>query len=125
MSCEDIRKEAFYVGRSAPEPQWEGRGVNGRYGYLSNTAQNRALQADIELAQSLGARDIRVRQLQANAERQVVGANKVDLQFILSDGRRIYVEYDNLRPRSQDRSLDHYWRILSNDPNANIILRRL
>jgi hypothetical protein len=119
----DIATEARYATRPTPAPLYENRGVNGTYGFRSNTVQNRALQNDLDLAQSLGARDIRVRQLQVDAQGRVVGNNKVDLQFTTRDGMRFYIEYDNLHPPSQNRSLEHYWRILSNDSNANIVLR--
>jgi hypothetical protein len=81
------------------------------------------LAQDIALAKSLGAEDIRVNQQQVNANGEVVGGNKPDLQFTL-DGERYYIEYDNVSPPSQNRGYDHYWRILSNDPLGNVILRQ-
>lgn len=82
--------------------------------------QNAQVQADIAAARAQGATDFRVNQQQVNAAGQRVGTNRPDLQYTDANGRRVYVEYDT--PAST-RGPAHQQRILSNDPNGDVILK--
>jgi len=85
----------------------------------SSRNQNAQLRTDVEYLQSLGAKNIRVNQQQVTVENvQRVGTNRPDLQFDYKD-RRYHVEYDT--PTS-GRGPSHQSRIISNDPDAEIIL---
>ncbi|HEV2864845.1 MAG TPA: PAAR domain-containing protein [Pyrinomonadaceae bacterium] len=84
--------------------------------------QNAAVRADIEAALAEGARDIRVNQQQVNAAGQRVGINRPDLQYTDANGRRVYIEYDR---STSARGLPHKERILSNDPQGEVILREV
>jgi RHS repeat-associated protein len=117
-----------------PEPEIFVNGVEGALkgpgggmgGRASRSWQQRALEQDLAAAAKLGATDIRIRQTQVNAEGTQVGFNKPDLQFTIEVNgtkRRVYIEYDDLRPPSQYRGNNHYDRILANDPDAIVILR--
>jgi hypothetical protein len=84
------------------------------------------LERDLKVAQELGATDIRIRQNQVDVTGTQVGQNKPDLQYtIIVNGkpRRVYIEYDNLRPASNYRGFNHYDRLKANDPNGAVILR--
>ena len=85
----------------------------------SSPTQNAQLRTDVEYLQSLGAKNIRVNQQQLKlGSRPRVGTNRPDLQFDYN-GRRYHVEYDT--PAS-GRGPGHQSRIISNDPDAEIIL---
>jgi hypothetical protein len=85
----------------------------------SSSNQNAQIQADIRYLRNLGAKNIRVNQQQVTVENvQRVGTNRPDLQFDYKD-RRYHVEYDT--PTS-GRGPSHQSRIISNDPDAEIIL---
>ncbi len=101
------------LGRAAPEA----KKIIGRKIGLS-AAQNQRVEADALLAKSLGATDIRINQWQVSAGGKVVGINRPDLQYTLG-GRRIYLEYDT---EMSARGVDHFRRILANDPDADIWL---
>lgn len=91
-----------------------------------NPAQQRSLAKDIQDAIAQGATDIRVNQQQINALGNRVGINRPDLQYTLPDGRRVYIEYDNMTPNTwpnTPRGPGHADRILANDPNGVVILR--
>lgn len=85
----------------------------------SSPTQNAQIQADIQYLRDIGATDIRVNQQQIKVGNTTrVGVNRPDLQFDY-DGRRYHVEYD--LPAS-DRGPRHQSRLISNDPDAEIIL---
>lgn len=85
----------------------------------SSPTQNDQVQADIRYLRSMGATNIRVNQQQLKlGNRPRVGTNRPDLQFDYN-GRRYHVEYD--APASS-RGPNHQSRIISNDPDAEIIL---
>jgi hypothetical protein len=85
----------------------------------ASPTQNAQLQADIKYLQSLGVANLRVNQHQLkHGERPRVGINRPDLQFDYK-GRRYHVEYDT--PASS-RGGGHQSRIISNDPDAEVIL---
>lgn len=101
------------VDGKKPEPPNNGKGRVG-----STPAQQQALEAD--LAQIQGrADDIRVDQTQVNADKEQVGINRPDLQYILG-GKRYYIEYE--QPHNP-RGLDHARRILKNDPEGIVIVK--
>ena len=84
--------------------------------------QNAQVQADIAQAQAEGATDFRVNQQQVDASGNRVGINRPDLQYTDANGNRIYVEYD---APSSTRGPGHETRILANDPNGTVILKRV
>jgi hypothetical protein len=85
----------------------------------SSPSQNAQLQADIQYLQDMGATNIRVNQQQLKlGNRPRVGTNRPDLQFDYN-GRRYHLEYDT---PSSGRGPGHQSRIVSNDPDAEIIL---
>lgn len=103
-----------------PTPMFTTRSIGG------TAAQQQALAADIQDARAIGATDFRVNQQQVNAAGQRVGVNRPDLQFTLPDGRRVYIEYDNMTPGTwpnTPRGRAHGDRILSNDPNGLFLPR--
>jgi hypothetical protein len=85
----------------------------------SSPTQNAQIRADTQYLRDIGATDIRVNQQQlTSGNGQRVGINRPDLQFDYN-GRRYHVEYET--PTS-GRGPGHQSRIISNDPNAEIIL---
>jgi hypothetical protein len=101
------------IGRAAPpQKPYAGREVS------HSDMQNSELAADILLARKAGAKNIRVNQRQV-IENLQGGTNRPDLYFELN-GKRIHIEYDRF---DMDRSLPHAQRILSNDPEAIVILK--
>lgn len=103
------------IGRAAPEPlPTGGRAVGG------SAVQNTEVQADILLAEKAGAKNIRVNQTQVIEDLRG-GTNRPDLSFELN-GRRIHIEYDRF---PMERAMQHARRILSNDPDAIVILKGL
>ena len=87
-----------------------------------SSTQNARLQADIAKVKAEGATDIRVNQQQVNANGELVGKNRPDLQYTDANGRRVYVEYDTSASR---RGPGHRARILANDPNGEVILEEV
>ena len=84
-----------------------------------SSRQNAQLQADLKYLDKLGAENFRVNQQQLTFRSgQRVGINRPDLQFDYND-RRYHVEYDS--PAS-GRGPGHQSRIISNDPDAEVIL---
>jgi hypothetical protein len=82
-------------------------------------AQNAQLKVDLQYLELKGAKNIRVNQQQVTYDNsQRAGINRPDLQFDWN-GRRYHVEYDT--PTS-GRGSEHQRRIISNDPDAEIIL---
>src|SRR5262249_22928252 len=104
------------IGRPAPPRKAPG----GRPISLSDM-QNIELRADIELALGAGAKkgSIRVNQWQV-VEDLTAGTNRPDLYFELANGQRVHIEYDRF---PMTRALDHARRILTNDPEAIVILK--
>jgi hypothetical protein len=101
------------IGRAAPPRRpYAGREVS------ASDMQNRELAADIMLARRAGARNIRVNQWQV-IENLLGGINRPDLYFELN-GKRVHIEYDRF---PMTRAEDHARRILSNDPEAVVILK--
>jgi hypothetical protein len=88
----------------------------------ASPTQNAAMQADIAAAEAQGARDFRVNQQQVNGAGQRVGVNRPDLQYTDANGSRVYVEYDT---STSTRGPGHRDRILANDPNGRVILKRV
>jgi hypothetical protein len=85
----------------------------------ASPSQNAQLQVDVQFLKDNGATNIRVNQQQLKLEeRSRVGINRPDLQFDYN-GRRYHVEYDT--PAS-GRGPSHQSRLISNDPDAEIIL---
>jgi hypothetical protein len=85
----------------------------------ASQSQNAQLQVDVQFLKDNGATNIRVNQQQLKLdERSRVGINRPDLQFDYN-GRRYHVEYDS--PAS-GRGPSHQSRLISNDPDAEIIL---
>ncbi|MFI7282547.1 DUF4157 domain-containing protein [Micromonospora chersina] len=94
--------------------QFTGRGV-GR-----SSVQNIDVRHDIELLEAAGASDFRINQTQVDVTDSFrLGTNRPDVQATLN-GRRIHIEYDRA---PGDRALAHARRILSNDPNAIVLLK--
>ncbi|MFI6329656.1 DUF4157 domain-containing protein [Micromonospora chersina] len=94
--------------------QFTNRGV-GRSG-----VQNIDVRHDIELLEAAGASDFRINQTQVDVTDSFrLGTNRPDVQATLN-GRRIHIEYDRA---PGDRALAHARRILSNDPNAIVLLK--
>ncbi len=102
------------VNPKAPKPLSLARPIG-----LSPT-QNAAMQGDIRQWKAQGAKDFRVNQHQVNAAGERVGVNRPDLQFTFG-GKRYYIEYDT--PVS-NRGPPHRERILANDPNGVVILKK-
>ena len=115
VDFEDVLPASGPTGRPAPDPLPTDRPV-GR-----SQAQNLDVQHDIQILEEAGAIDIefRVTQGQVSVEGRRVGTNFPDLQATLN-GRRIHIEYDRA---PGTRAMDHAERILSNDPNAIVILK--
>ncbi|MEU4366819.1 eCIS core domain-containing protein [Micromonospora chersina] len=94
--------------------QFTNRGV-GRSG-----VQNIDVRHDIELLEAAGASDFRINQTQVDVTDSFrLGTNRPDVQATLN-GRRIHIEYDRA---PGDRAMAHARRILSNDPNAIVLLK--
>ncbi|MGW6196975.1 golvesin C-terminal-like domain-containing protein [Kribbella sp. NPDC055110] len=106
-------RDLAVLGREAPDA----KRILGRKIGLS-AAQNQRVQADAALAKEMGATDVRMNQWQVNASGKVVGINRPDLQYTFR-GSRFYVEYDT---EMSTRGVDHFRRILANDPDAEIWL---
>lgn len=81
--------------------------------------QNQFLQDRIKALRAQGATDFRVNQAQVNADGMKVGANRPDLQYTDSTGRRVYEEFDT---SGSDRGGPHGQRIVANDPSAFVVL---
>jgi hypothetical protein len=97
----------------------DGRTVGG------SATQNAAMQADVAYLNSIHATDIRINQQQTvgvgdNLCR--LGICRPDVQARLPGGRMIYIEYDT---SASTRGPDHAERLLSNNPDAIVILRRV
>lgn len=96
----------------------------------SSDVQNLEVRSDLLLTQDAlsgsGARivDVRIDQTQVTDVGTRAGTNRPDLQLTILradlNGRRIFVEYDRSPPT---RALDHARRILTNDPDAIVILK--
>ncbi|MET8909962.1 DUF4157 domain-containing protein [Micromonospora sp. NPDC004551] len=94
--------------------QFTNRGV-GR-----SSVQNIDVRHDIELLEAAGANNFRINQTQVDVTDTLrLGTNRPDVQATLN-GRRIHIEYDRA---PGDRALEHARRILSNDPNAIVLLK--
>ena len=85
------------------------------------------VQDDIRRLEEAGVqfKEVRINQQQVNAAECRVGICRPDTQLTilegsLSDGRRLYIEYDRA---SSSRGREHARRLLSNDPNAIVILK--
>lgn len=100
------------IGRPAPRALDLGRAVGG------SDVQNAEVQQDIEMLRDAGGSDFRVNQRQTIGTQQA-GTNRPDLSCMLN-GRRVHIEYDRF-PMS--RAIDHARRILTNDPDAIVILK--
>lgn len=79
--------------------------------------QNAAVSKMVADLKRKGATDIRVDQMQVNAEGVQVGVNRPDLQYT-HNGKRHYVEYDT---KSPNRGAGHEARIKANDPKAGSV----
>ena len=78
------------------------------------------MQNDVTYLRLMNAEDIRINQ-QVNSQSCRVGICRPDVQGTLPDSnRRIYVEYDRT---SSNRGARHASRLLSNDPDAIVILK--
>lgn len=104
-----------------PAMDFEGRTVG------KSRRQNVMVQDDIKRLRGADVRfnEVRIDQQQVNAAKCRVGICRSDTQITilessLSDGRRLYIEYDRA---SSNRGRAHARRLLSNDPNAIIILK--
>jgi hypothetical protein len=111
------------TGRSIGSPRARSTRLGGRL------MQDLELRADLQLTQDAlrrsGARIIRRRMNQEQIlEGLKVGENRPDLALEIEartkDGHRIFIEYDRARGA---RPLAHARRILSNDPDAIVILK--
>jgi hypothetical protein len=94
---------------------------------IGRPSHNAALREEIERALAEGASDFRVNQQQitaASAESPGVrvGANRPDLQYTNSSGRRTFFEFD---APPATRAVPHAFRLLANDPSAIVYLRTL
>ena len=79
------------------------------------------MQNDVTYLRLMNAEDIRINQQQVNSQSCRVGIRRPDVQGTLPDSkRRIYVEYDRT---SSNRGAGHASRLLSNDPDAIVILK--
>ncbi len=102
------------------------KGIEGRTVGKSRL-QNAMVQDDIRRLEEAGVqfKEVRINQQQVNAAECRVGICRPDTQLTilegsLSDGRRLYIEYDRA---SSSRGREHAQRLLSNDPNAIVILK--
>lgn len=113
------------LGRPAPAREATlGRRVS------SSDIQNGEVRSDLRLTQDAlegsGAHivDVRVDQTQISTSGGRAGTNRPDLQLTILEaelsGRRIHIEYDRF---PGTRALDHARRILTNDPDAIVILK--
>ena len=107
--------------KAPPAMNFEGRTVG------KNRRQNAMVQDDIKRLREAGVqfKEVRIDQQQVNAAKCRVGICRPDTQLTilegsLSDGRRLYIEYDRA---SSNRGREHAQRLLSNDPNAIVILK--
>jgi hypothetical protein len=107
-----VPDQAPGIGRPARNALPLGRPVGG------SDVQNAEVQQDIEILSDAGATDFRVNQRQTIGPQQA-GTNRPDLSCLLN-GRRVHIEYDRF-PMS--RAIDHAQRILTNDPDAIVILK--
>jgi hypothetical protein len=108
--------------RAAPDaiPIRDASGQFTSRGVGRSSVQNIDVRHDIELLEAAGARDFRINQTQVDlTDRLRLGTNRPDVQATLN-GRRIHIEYDRA---PGDRALEHARRILSNDPNAIVLLK--
>ena len=79
------------------------------------------MQNDVTYLRLVNAENIRINQQQVNSQSCRVGICRPDVQATLPDSkRRIYVEYDRT---SSNRGAGHASRLLSNDPDAIVILK--
>ncbi|WP_084126442.1 hypothetical protein [Demequina sp. NBRC 110054] len=89
---------------------------------VQNQQLNDMLEEQSQLkANGADVRDVRVNQTQVNANGEVVGINRPDLQYTL-DGKRYYVEWDKPICGDPTRSLrgqSHGLRILLNDSDID------
>ncbi len=85
----------------------------------SSATQNARKDEIVNDLQSKGYTIIRVNQRQVNADGQVVGINRPDIQATAPDGTRHYYELDTA---SSDRGPSHMARILSNDDSGDVDL---
>ena len=83
--------------------------------------QNVDVLHDYDLLVNAGVdpKTIRINQRQVTAGR-AVGTNRPDLSAVLPNGQRVHIEYDRA---PGDRSMPHAQRILTNDPDAIVILK--
>jgi hypothetical protein len=125
-----VSDRAIPQGRPAPAA----RALPGRR--VSRSAvQNIEVQADLRLIEAALQRlrnqgrtaqivEIRIDQTQTTTAGQRAGTNRPDLQLTIVgvevNGRRVYIEYDRSPPT---RAIDHAQRIISNDPDAIVILK--
>ena len=71
--------------------------------------------------------EVRINQQQVNILGQRIGIGRPDTQLTivqgsLPGGQRIYIEYDR---STSNRAMPHMFRLLSNDPNAIVILKQV
>ncbi len=104
----DVAIQKKYEGELPPEAKARPATVG------DSPTQNADVARWVEQLEKMNAKDIRVDQIQVDADSNVVGENRPDLQFTL-DGERYYVEWD--RPSSA-RGPEHEIRIRANDPTA-------
>ena len=100
-------------------PQQANGGAGGRQ---VNPVQLAEFNRDLAAAQAQRATDIRTDQPQVNANGNLVGNNRPDLQYTLN-GRRVYIEYDGTARSGPSRSGPHASRLRANDPQGLIILK--
>lgn len=114
----------FTHGRAAPQQrqptQVRSKGefpVKGRE-ISKSQVQNLEILEDVEILERAGAQHIRINQRMVT-EDITAGTNRPDLYAELN-GRRIHIEYDRA---PGTRSMVHARRILTNDPDAIVILK--
>jgi hypothetical protein len=82
---------------------------------------NKKIDDKVQEMNDQGYTDIRKNQKQVDAQGNVVGENRPDLQGTHPDGTRHYIEYDNKKTSSES----HGKTIGANDPNGKISLELL
>lgn len=104
-------------GQKAPDAlPPEGRKIG------KNENQAKQLEKDIADAKANEATDIRVNQRQVDAEGNVVGINRPDLQYTDKNGVRRHIEYDTTK---SGRGPGHKDRIEANDPKSKVELKTI
>ena len=117
--ADDLRRlpQDINVNPQAPSPLPTNRPIG------TSSTQNAAAQGEVRRMEAQGFVDIRVNQQQVNGAGQRVGTNRPDVSGTNpSTGNRVNVEFDR---STSTRGVEHERRIRANDPQAEVILRKV